>query len=341
MSAGAGALAAVGVLALVGEIGEGEVAARPTPMHAVTTTPMKFSRSTTTGPPVLDVHELALAGIARVQVDGPDGPRRASGLVLRDDGHVLTSAGVLGDAKVATVVLGNGVELRGLVLGTDPLDDLAVLRVSGSGLPGAVMGTADDLSAGDTAFSIDAGASPAVKPGITAAHVVAIAEPVPIDASTYLHGMITIDIGVPEGSHAAVLVDRTGAVIGLATTGLGATESGTTVVPVDYLRDIADDIIAMGRPRRAWLGVQGADAPDGGARVESVAPDSPAWRAGLRPGDVLVEVDGIPLDDMSQLVVDLRERDPGVTVDFAYWREGGMRRCRARLAELPPPAESP
>jgi S1-C subfamily serine protease len=135
-------------------------------------------------------------------------------------------------------------------------------------------------------------------------------------------------VPVADAPGGGALVDAHGAVVGM--TSAVASEDGLeTAIPIDVVHRVAEDLIAHGRARHVWLGVEGSDvdlpaAKDldiaGGAMIERVVDDSPAALAGVAAGDVVVEVDGEPVGSMSDLIAALRLHEPGEVVVLSVRR---------------------
>lgn len=280
-----------------------------------------------------DIDELA-AALVVVRVDGVDG----SGVVLRDDGHVLTTADLVGDRTEVTVEPVEGPALEARVVGSDPATDVAVLAVAGLDRAGAVLGMAGDVAVGDPtrAVSLRGEDAAEVVSGVVANLAVTVTRPDEVP----LHGLIGTDIVQDQPVEGAALVDAGGAVIGL-TTGVGDTDV-VRAVPIDLARIVAEDIIATGAADHPWLGIEGRDleaavAADwgvrGGAELAAVVEDSPAAAAGLLADDVVTQVGDLEITSMGDLVTALRHLDPGDQVRIGYLRAGEHHWSRATLAE--------
>ena len=293
--------------------------------------------------------------VARVSVtrttadeDGSPGTTTTTGsaVVFRDDGYLLTSADLVAHSVAVAVVVGDGALRPGRVVGVDPVTDVAVLKVDGDGLPTAVLGSVEDLDVGQPAVIIGSPASPGDDAPVTSGIVSALGRTVrPVDTQgTARHDLIQTDAPLDLAATGGALVDRRGAVVGITTDppDVAAGDGLSFATPVDTALEIAEDIIGTGSAHHAWLGIEGADveaqtADDleltGGARVAAVTEGSPADEAGLAPGDVITSVDAVGVTSMADLVVELRDHEPGDTVFVAYVRDGRPGFCIARLAE--------
>ena len=265
------------------------------------------------------------------------GDLEGGGVVLRDDGHVLTTADLVGTRRHVSVHGVDGVERAGSVVGVDPATDVAVLRIPGLTADGAVLGTSAEVAVGDPARAVNLGEEGAAL--VLSGTVANLAVTVSRDDDEALHGLLGTDIVRGEPVEGAALVDADGAVIGV-TTGVGDTDV-LRAVPMDLARVVAHDIIATGGPEHPWLGVLGRDLDDalaaewgvpGGAEVETVVEGSPAADAGLRDDDVVTNVGDTAITGMGDLVTALRHLDPGDDVRLGYLRDGRHQWCEAVLA---------
>lgn len=323
-----GALLAGGVVAAVGGM-----RARTDTLHTVVQREASpLAMPVAAGAGIVEVAEKTRPAIVEVHVDGNDDEADGSGVVFRSDGHILTSAHVIDEARTVHVVLPEGQGLEAVVVGRDPETDLAVLKVDRTGMATAAFGSVAGLKVGHVAIVV--GASLAL--GV----VSALGREVTVSKGTRLLDMIQTDTPVSEASSGGALVDAGGAVIGI-TTSVDGTGYAT---PVDVARDVADQLIATGKVAHAWLGVEGSDlgdaearrlGVDGGAVVRRVRDGSPAAAVGLAPRDVIVAVDGVTVQSMSALKVTLRERRPGQAVDLRFLRDGKEQRVVTTLASPP------
>jgi S1-C subfamily serine protease len=298
---------------------------------------------------VVAIAEAVSPAIARVEVSGEQ-RSTGSGVLFRDDGHLLTNAHVVEGGGSITVVLADGSEHRGRLVGSDSLTDIAVVAVEGDEpYPVAELGTAAKLQVGQSAVAIGSPLGLIGSASVTTGVVSALGRRVPSPDGPPLLDMIQTDAAIAPGSSGGALLDRSGTVIGI-TTAIAVSNEGADgfgfATPIDIARAVAEDIIATGRATHVWLGIEGRDLDaasardagvDGGAVVESVVEGGPARRAGMAPGDVIVTFSGESLPSMSALVIALRERDPGEVVDLEVLRDGERITISVELGTRPPP----
>lgn len=261
-------------------------------------------------------------------------------VVLRSDGHLVTTESFVDGADEIEIHFDDGERRFAEIVGGDPVTDVALLRVDRDGLTPAAVGSAEALAVGDEAVVIGLVSNGDWQPILTRGLVSAVHHRVD-DGDTTFHGLVLLDAAVPDHTSGAAVVDGRGAVIGLIAA-TGRADDGTPVIPIDDAVSAADDILEFGHARHVWLGVGGRDVGRddadelgvaSGAAVSTVLPDSPAERSGLRAGDVITGLDGSAIKSMSGLVLALRHYDPGDTVSVTVVRDGESTTIDAELVE--------
>jgi serine protease Do len=247
-----------------------------------------------------------------------------SGVIVRPDGIVVTNNHVIEGADQIQVTLSDGSDLEAELVGTDPLADIAVLRVRGTNLPVAPVGSAEGLMIGEWAVAIGNPLGNYVgdtQPTVTAGVVSAVGRniaPGTGEEGFYL-GMIQTDAAINPGNSGGPLVNAAGEVIGINASIIsrsGGSEGLGFAIPIDRALKIVNDLIQYGEIRRAWTGIE-VEPVEGdvwgrtrGVRVSSVAP--PAADAGVRRGDRLLSANQKPLAgplDFQGALLDLRAGD--------------------------------
>ncbi|MCL4184035.1 MAG: Do family serine endopeptidase [Burkholderiaceae bacterium] len=269
---------------------------------------------------------------------------QGSGFVVSDDGLILTNAHVVRDARTVTVKLADRREFEARVLGVDPATDVAVLRIDASGLTTVQLGDPAQLEVGDYVLAI--GSPFGFEQSATSGIVSAKGRALPGD--TYVP-FIQTDVAVNPGNSGGPLFDANGRVVGINSqiySRTGGYQGLSFAVPIDVAVRVKDQILATGSVRHARLGVtvqelnQGLaesfklDRPDG-ALVSDVAPGSPAEKAGLRAGDVVLALNGKHIERSGDLAALVAKASPGDRVTLDVMRQGKRERLAAVLAESP------
>jgi S1-C subfamily serine protease len=260
-----------------------------------------------------------------------------SGVLFRDDGHVLTNAHVVDDAKQLVAVLASGRSIAAHVVGLDAATDIAVVKLDAPGpFPTAVFGTTDGMAVGQPAIAIGS-SSRTGSPAVTVGVVSALGRELVRHEGPVLLDMIQTDATITTASSGGALLDGDGTLVGITTaSGTDAAGGLGYATPVDLARAAAEDLLAIGRVRTTWLGINGRVSPDaGGVVVSKVVPDSPAAFGELEAGDVVRRIDDHPVSSMSALRMALRRSHPGDRVSVVYDRQGLRRTTVVVLAEKP------
>jgi S1-C subfamily serine protease len=272
-------------------------------------------------------------GVVHLVATTPWGVRVASGVVLDNRGTVATTAGAVANASSIVAYLADGARVPAAVLGVDDDSGAAVVSITASPLP-AASGWAVTLADGDRLHTGDQRVTAAVKElGVSAIgtdgrglnHLVSLEA-----VSATAHQLD--DDRLAEGTP---LLDDSQQVVGLCTYGRDDT---MYAVPIEIPRAAARSIAVHGRVIVPWLGVSGDDDSTTGAAVRATAEASPAAKAGITGGDVIVAVDGQPVKSMAVLALSLRDYDAGAMVDLTYVRNGVARHVSVVLAERRPAA---
>jgi len=274
-----------------------------------------------------------------------------SGFLYDDQGHVLTNSHVVqgADDSDITVVLSNGNRVGAKVVGTDPQTDVAVLKLNQvpTDLEPIQIGDSERLRVGQWVLAIGApfGLSQSVTAGIISAtnrYRTGI-----LDPERGYEDFIQTDAAINPGNSGGPLVDIEGRVIGINSAIATRTGRYTGVgfaIPIKLATFVADSLIEQGTVRRALLGVQIGPLQPGVARqfgvepgqgiiVADVIPGGPAEEAGLEAGDILVEFNGEPVENVNEFRLDVSTSKIGVPHELTYIREGRRRTTRVKLAE--------
>ncbi len=274
-------------------------------------------------------------------------PRRGqgSGVVLDDQGHILTNHHVVAEAERVIVTLADGQVLAGAVVGGDEESDIALLRVEGKGLKPAALGDSSKLKVGQPVLAIGNPLGLAGGPTVTSGVVSSLRRSVQLRRENGIR-VIQTDAAVNPGNSGGPLVDLEGKVVAINTVTIPYAEGIGFAIPINDAVHVAKEILEHGRVQRSWLGIVGYDvdrrvahyygltATRGIFVVETTA-GGPAEAAGIRTGDVLVSLGERRLDALSDLVDALKETKIGDTVELEAERAGQRLRVRVALGQRP------
>lgn len=287
--------------------------------------------------------------INRATTDRFDGSGNGSGVVYRADGLIVTNNHVVDAPGAIEVVFADGRSAPAEVVGKDPLNDIAVIRVDRDDLTPILIGSTRGSRVGDLAIAV--GSPFGLDATVTVGVVSALGRGIRAGAETggdtvYLPEVLQTDAPINPGNSGGALVDADGRLIGInsaiLTSGQVANAGVGFAIPVDTVVDVADELIATGRVRHPLLGVSGGPVSEqvadrlgvaSGAWVHDVTPGTPAARAGLTPDDVIVALDDQAIGSMEELSIAVRDREVGDRVTITYVRSGRRRIVETVLVE--------
>jgi putative serine protease PepD len=255
-----------------------------------------------------------------------------SGVVFDGNGHIVTNAHVVGDAKTFTVTASNGKEYKATLVGSFPPDDLAVIKVAGTRLKPARFGDSSRLQVGDITLAI--GNPLGLQSSVTEGIVSARRSAVPEGNGNTIPSMIQTSAAINPGNSGGALANIDGRVIGIPTLAArdpsfgGAAPGIGFAIPSNLVKDIAGQLVKHGKvvnSHRAYLGVRVGETNGSGVYVGEVEPGTPAAKVGIRAGDVIVSVAGKPTPTTDALSALLAQLKPGKTVDVVVRRQNGNR----------------
>jgi S1-C subfamily serine protease len=243
-----------------------------------------------------------------------------SGFVFTPDGLILTNSHVVHDASRIVVTVIDGRRMPAALIGDDPASDLAVIRVDEPGLTAAALGDSQNLRVGQIVIAI--GAPYGFQSTVTAGVVSALSRSLRSYSGRLIDDVIQTDASLNPGNSGGPLVDTRGRVVGVNTATILPAQGICFAIGINTAKFVASRLLRDGRIRRSYVGISGQTVPvhrrvvrfydlpkETGALVLSVEEDSPAQRAGVRQGDVIIALEGQPVagvDDLHRLLTEVR-----------------------------------
>lgn len=269
-----------------------------------------------------------------------------SGVIITPDGYVLTNSHVVRGAERIEVRLQDGRTTSARVVGEDPHTDLAVLQLPESGLPTAELGDSSKLRVGQLVVAI--GNPLGFAATVTAGVISALGRTLRAETGRIIENVIQTDAALNPGNSGGPLVNARGQVVGINTAVIAGSQGLCFAIPVNTAKWVAAQLIREGRVRRAYLGIAAQTVPldrrvvlsyrlpaQTAVRVVEVQPGSSAERAGLRPGDLIVEIENRPVRDLDDLQAALGRHPVGVPLRLEVLRGAERIPLVAIPAELP------
>lgn len=294
-----------------------------------------------------EIYLRNIPAIVFISAAGHDGISQGTGIVLSEDGYILTNAHVIAGSYQVDITLDSGIEYRALLVGQDEESDLAVLKVDAQGLSPAEFGDSNALQVGDRAIAIGNPLGEELRGTMTDGIISAINRDVELDGRTMV--LIQTTAALNSGNSGGALINEWGQVVGITTLKMSSwyesIEGLGFAIPTASAKTIVDELIASGKiSGRPTIGITvralteetaaeyGAGTP-AGLRLEEVDERSDAWEQGLRLGDVVVAADGTPILTVEALNEIKNEHKVGDALRLRVWREGEYLEFTVRLME--------
>ncbi|MEJ7928476.1 trypsin-like peptidase domain-containing protein [Ramlibacter sp. AN1015] len=272
-----------------------------------------------------------------------------SGVIISPEGYILTNNHVIAGADAIEVLLNDSRSARARVIGTDPESDLAILKIDLDRLPVITLGNSDSLQVGDQVLAI--GNPFGVGQTVTSGIVSALGRN-QLGINTF-ENFIQTDAAINPGNSGGALVDVNGQLMGINTAIYSRSGGNMGIgfaIPVSTAKMVLEAIVRDGVVRRGWIGVEPADlSPElmetfgvkarSGVLITGVLQNGPAAQAGIRPGDVIVQVNGRNIGNVSELLTSVASLKPGAPAPFKVQRRSDAVEVNVTPGERPRPQE--
>lgn len=270
-----------------------------------------------------------------------------SGIIVDADGYVASNNHVIAGSMQVSVTTVDGRNLEGKVIGTDPTSDVALLKVDSTGLPTAELGDSDKLRVGQIVIAIGnpfgfaLGGGPTVTMGV----VSALKRNIQAEERIF-EDLIQTDAAINPGNSGGPLIDLEGRVIGVNTAMIPFAQGIGFAIPINEVKARLEDLIKYGRVIRPWLGIVGLDltkeiaayyrlSVSEGVIVTRVMRHSPAHKAGIREGDILLKLEDVELKEVGDLQKTLKMKKPDEMVKLVILRDDKQGIVNITLGETP------
>ena len=277
-----------------------------------------------------------------------------SGVIVSKDGYILTNNHVIEDADDITVTLYDKRTFRAKIVGRDPLTEVAVIKIDGEDLPVARLGNSDDVEIGEWVLAVGnpLELNSTVTAGIISAkgrniNIISSREHSDNGGSYAIENFIQTDAAINPGNSGGALVNLKAEVIGINTaiaTRTGGYQGYGFAVPINLAKKIMNDLIKQGYVTRAYLGIGMREVDEKvaerfklekpmGVYIDQVMDDSPAQKAGLKPLDIILKLDGKDVNQGNEIQSAIAMKNPGDFVKLTVWRDGKEMTIRVKLGQ--------
>lgn len=268
-----------------------------------------------------------------------------SGTIVDPNGYVLTNNHVAGGAEKIDVVLWNGEVVRGKLVSSCAVHDIAVLKVEKKGLLAAELGDSDRLRVGQRVYAIGNPFGLAGGPTVTSGVVSAVRRTIESQRGL-LENLVQTDAAINPGNSGGPLVDLEGKVMAINTAIIPFAQGIGFAIPINAAKECAAEVIRGYQPVKPWLGIIGLSLTEEissyyslpleyGVLVTKVVEDSPAGRAGIAVGDILLRLDSAKIISIEDLLGEIHNRKIGDKVNLTVFRGGREQSFYATLSKIP------
>lgn len=268
-----------------------------------------------------------------------------TGILIGHSGYVITNNHVVANGNRLNVTLSDGRSFEGNVIGSDPVTDIALLRVKAWDLPVAELGDSEEIKAGQLVLAVGNALGLPGSPTVSMGVVSATGRPLPWSDFIF-EGLIQTDAAINPGNSGGPLCSIDGKVLGINTAMIPFAQGVGFAIPINTVKRVMQQILENGHVIRPYLGISGISVdrqvarrfevdPEEGVLIARITKNGPAYLAGLRPGDVILEIGGKKTPKMKDLLLALSSGEIGAEVQVKYSRNGELMASKVMLTETP------
>ena len=278
-----------------------------------------------------EIGTRALESVVRVENQGSIGGffnqmvsyGEGAGVIVSEDGYILTSSYIVESSGNITVTLPDKTEYEARVAGTDSQSDVAILKIEATGLTPVVFGDSDTVALGDAVVAVGSPIAEQLSSSVTSGTICGIDKGVELQDGRTVN-LFQTDAAMLEGSVGGVLLNSAGQVIAMTNALVSDSAELKLATPINDVKPVLEGLLNNGQaPQTPMIGIMGTDA-DYGVNISSVSPDTPADRAGLKAGDLIVKVNGQAVQSVAQINEIRSQHSAGDTLTFTIYREGEL-----------------
>jgi serine protease Do len=267
-----------------------------------------------------------------------------SGIIMNPEGYVLTNNHVIEGARTVDVYLNNGKKYEGTVVGTDPGTDIAIIKIDGHNFYSGEFGNSDDIKTGQMVIAIGNSLGLSGGPTVTVGVISAVQRNIS-SKQGILENMIQTDAAINPGNSGGPLINSDGRIIAINNAIIPYAQGIGFAIPINIAKDVANELILYGRIVRPWLGILGIDmnpklasyynlASAEGTLIVHINEDSPAYHAGLQPGDIIIKIGEKSIKGMEDLRHIIWKRKAGEKIKIQILRKHQQLTGTLQLSEM-------
>jgi len=254
-----------------------------------------------------------------------------SGIIMNPEGYILTNNHVVEGTRSVDIYLCDGKKYDGHIVGTDSSTDIAVIKIDGQNFYSGEFGNSDEVKPGQMAIAIGNSLGLSGGPTVTIGVISAVRRNIP-SSQQILENMIQTDAAINPGNSGGPLIDSEGRIIGINNAIIPYAQGIGFAIPINLAKDVANELIIFGQVTRPWLGILGMDMnpthasyynleSEKGALIVRINEDSPAFDAGLKPGDIIMKIGENSINTMEDVRQNIWKHKVGEKISIQILRK--------------------